>query len=136
MLISFPHSLRYNTSSRTFRYWNNASFPNISPLWWEGAYHTSELGLLFGTYTEYGVGPATPFEHKLSNKWQDLYLAFIKDPSGDALIEMGWPVWTPDAEQAVMVFGENGVTAQIWNATWFETQCNGVALTTGTDIIM
>ena len=129
-------SLRYNTSSRTFRYWNNASFPNISPLWWEGAYHTSELGLLFGTYTEYGVRGSTTYEHEVANRWQDFYLEFLKDPSGDALIELGWPLWAPGAEDAVMVFGQDGVVSQVWNASWFERQCDGVTLTTGTDVIM
>ncbi|KAL1867335.1 hypothetical protein Daus18300_006454 [Diaporthe australafricana] len=134
--VTYLSNLRYDTGARTFRYWNNASFPNISPLWWEGAYHTSELGLLFGTYIEYGVGPATEFEHQVADTWQDFYLAFIKDPTGDGLIEMGWPTWAPDAAEAVMVFGQDGVASQLWNATWFETQCEGVAITTGTNIVM
>ncbi|KAL2277494.1 hypothetical protein FJTKL_15411 [Diaporthe vaccinii] len=112
--LTLPYSLRYNTGSRTFRYWNDASFPNISPRWWEGAYHTSELPLLFGTF----------------------YLAFSKYPSGQGLIEMGWPAWSPNGTEAAMVFGEGGEVTQLWNATWFETQCEGVTITTGTNVTM
>lgn len=130
------HSLRYNTGSRTFRYWNNASFPNISPRWWEGAYHTSELPLLFGTFAEYGVGPPAAFEYEVSEQWQDFYLTFLKDPSGQGLIDMGWLAWTPNGTEAVLVFGEGGEATQLWDAAWFESQCEGVTITTGTDITM
>lgn len=74
------HSLRYQTNATNFYYFNNASFPNISPRFWEGAYHTSELPLLFGTFQLYGNASATPYEYSVSEYWQDMYLAFAKDP--------------------------------------------------------
>ncbi|KAG6356458.1 hypothetical protein INS49_015846 [Diaporthe citri] len=106
--VTYLSNLRYTTGSRTFRYWNNASFPNISPRWWEGAYHTSKLPLLLGTFTEHGAGPPTAFEYEVWEQWQDFYLAFLKDSSGQGLVDMGWPAWSPNGAEAVMVFGEGG----------------------------
>ncbi|KAB8274055.1 Alpha/Beta hydrolase protein [Aspergillus minisclerotigenes] len=85
--------LRYNTSSLTFRYYNMGNFSNTSPRPWEGAYHTSELPLVFGTYDWYG-GPATEYQAAVATRWQDLYLAFVKDPV-HALPKLGWPAYTP-----------------------------------------
>ncbi|KAL3443771.1 Alpha/Beta hydrolase protein [Aspergillus insuetus] len=95
LLTPIHHSsLRAHPNTTTFRYLNNASFPNISPRWWEGAYHTSELPLLFGTYAVYGNASATPLEAATSAKWQDLYVAFARDPV-IALPALGWPSYTP-----------------------------------------
>lgn len=49
---------------------------------------------------------------------------------------MGWPAWSPGGAEAVMVFGEGGEATQLWNATWFEAQCEGVTITTGTNVTM
>lgn len=82
------------------------------------------------------MGPATEYEHQVADAWQDLYLTFLKDPSGDGLIAAGWPAWSPNGTEAVMVFGQDEIVKQVWNATWFQTQCQGVHLTTGTDVVM
>lgn len=71
-----------------------ANFSNISPRSWEGAYHASELPLIFGTYETYG-GPPTEFETAVATHWQDLYLAFMQDPI-NALAARGWPPYSPD----------------------------------------
>lgn len=89
--------LRAQLNVTTFRYLNNASFPNISPRWWEGAYHTSETPLLFGTFAVYGDVPATPLEYATSAKWQDLYVAFAKDPE-NGLPALGWPRYSPEGQ--------------------------------------
>jgi hypothetical protein len=84
----YSHRAHLNTA--TFRYLNNVSFPNISPRWWEGAYHTSELPLLFGTYAVYGNASPMALESATSAEWQDLYVAFARDPV-NALPALGWP---------------------------------------------
>ncbi|OJJ46014.1 hypothetical protein ASPZODRAFT_67164 [Penicilliopsis zonata CBS 506.65] len=101
---NYYNGLRYNTSSLTFRWYNMAYFPNTSPRPWEKAYHASELPLLFGTYPWYG-GSATELQHQVSRRWQDLYLAFLKDPV-NALPQMGWPAYEPEGH--ALVFGRNG----------------------------
>lgn len=51
-------------------------------------------------------------------------------------MDMGWPAWSPGGTEAVMVFGEGGEVTQLWNATWFEAQCEGVDITTDTNVAM
>ncbi|KAL2843743.1 Alpha/Beta hydrolase protein [Aspergillus pseudoustus] len=77
---NYNAGLRAQLNVTTFRYLNNASFPNISPRWWEGAYHTSELPLLFGNL-----------------RFTDLYVAFARDPI-NALPALGWPSYTPEGQ--------------------------------------
>ncbi|PYH72311.1 chlorogenic acid esterase precursor [Aspergillus vadensis CBS 113365] len=114
--------LRYNTSSLSFRYFNTANFSNTSPRPWEGAYHSSELPLLFGTYSEYG-GPATPFQTAVASHWQDLYLAFMRDPV-NALPAMGWPAYHPDGY--AMMFAANGTVTSLLPMSTLETPCAGI----------
>jgi len=49
----------------TYRYQYAGNFSNVSPVSWMGAYHSSELPLLFGTHDEFR-GPSTPFEYQVS----------------------------------------------------------------------
>ncbi|KAL4897496.1 Alpha/Beta hydrolase protein [Aspergillus ambiguus] len=114
--------LRYNTSSLTFYYYNTANFSNISPRPWEGAYHTSELPLVFGTYSQYG-GPTTREEVDVATRWQELYLAFIRDPI-HGLPSMGWPAYRPDG--FAMVFAANNTPSQLIPVTELSNRCVGV----------
>ncbi|RGP81036.1 hypothetical protein FLONG3_825 [Fusarium longipes] len=80
--------LRVEAGAATYQYLYAGNFTNISPLPWLGAYHTAELPLVFGTY---GIeGPSTKFERRVSERMQDLYLAFASDPT-HGLEKLGWP---------------------------------------------
>jgi carboxylesterase type B len=128
--------LRYNISALTFRYFNTANFSNISPRPWEGAYHTSELPLIFGTYSLYTSGNDTTrppaeaaFEAAVSSHWQDLYLAFIRDPV-NGLPAMGWPAFQPKGgNKTVMMFGGNGseVVSELISNEYLTAPCMGIA---------
>ncbi|PWY90233.1 carboxylesterase, type B [Aspergillus heteromorphus CBS 117.55] len=85
-----PYSTRYRQSLglTTYRYQYRGNFTNISPSPGLGAYHTSELPMIFGTSTIFGAD--TKFETAVSEKMQDLWLAFAKDPAS-GLQEQGWP---------------------------------------------
>ncbi|KAJ5717924.1 hypothetical protein N7488_003570 [Penicillium malachiteum] len=72
----------------TFRYQYRGNFSNISPYFWFGAFHGSELPLLFGTYGDYR-GPPTAFETEVSDTMQDLWLAFARD-GAKGVEELGW----------------------------------------------
>ena len=79
----------------TWRYYFNASFPNLNPtapLAVRGfptlnleAYHSSEIFLVFGTYPSAG---ATEQEVVLSQYMQTAWASFAKDPTGKG---PGWP---------------------------------------------
>ncbi|KAJ5793224.1 uncharacterized protein N7503_009202 [Penicillium pulvis] len=72
----------------TFRYQYRGNFSNISPYFWFGAFHGSELPLLFGTYGDYR-GPPTAFENEVSYTMQDFWLAFARD-GAKGVEALGW----------------------------------------------
>ncbi|KAG9252332.1 Alpha/Beta hydrolase protein [Emericellopsis atlantica] len=80
--------LRAQAGAPTYQYLYDGNFTNISPRPWLGAYHTAELPLVFGTHETYG--PSSPFEKLLSEKMQDRWLQFMKDPA-NGLKAAGWP---------------------------------------------
>ncbi|PLB54156.1 carboxylesterase, type B [Aspergillus steynii IBT 23096] len=96
----FQCPVPYSTARReelgltTYRYQYRGNFSNIDALPTLGAYHSSELPLIFGTADDV-FGPSTPFEKAVSHKMQDLWVAFAKDPEA-GLKRQGWPVSTSD----------------------------------------
>ncbi|KAK4893513.1 hypothetical protein LTR27_008196 [Elasticomyces elasticus] len=95
----------------TYRYQYSGVFNNTSPVGWFGAYHSSELPLLFGTHYEYR-GDSTPYEYEVSHFMEALWLSFARDPSKapSATLPSGdlfsWPAVT--AENDVMIEIANG----------------------------
>jgi acetylcholinesterase len=78
--------MRANAGLTSYFYQYRGNFTNIHPTL--GAFHSSELPLVFGTH---GIinSPSTPFEKETSEKMQDLWLAFLKDPE-KGLPQAGW----------------------------------------------
>lgn len=106
--------LRAGVGATTYRFLYGGNFSDISPVPWLGAYHVSDLPMVFGTY---GLeGPATTFEEQVSQRMQDLYLEFIKDPA-EGLERAGWPVATGRSDEAdIMAFAVDGELTQLVSA--------------------
>lgn len=62
----------------TWRYFFNASLPNLKLFPGSGAYHSSEIPLIFGTFP---MCSAISFQQRLSAKMQQAWADFAKDPS-------------------------------------------------------
>lgn len=114
---------RYAAGAETFRYLYDGNFSNIAPRPWEGAYHSSELPLIFGT-SDIVRGANTPFETQLSELMQDLYLAFISDPQ-NGLPSMGWPAYSPNGS-AVLLGQDDQVLIQNISVSELAAPCNGL----------
>ncbi|KAJ4417865.1 hypothetical protein N0V82_005922 [Gnomoniopsis sp. IMI 355080] len=82
---------RLANNRTTHRWFYSGNFTNISPKYWDGAYHESELPMLFGTHMDFR-GNSTEFEYELSYVMQDAYAAFVKDPE-HGLDAIGWPAY-------------------------------------------
>ncbi|KAI8294762.1 Lipase 4 [Colletotrichum sp. SAR 10_98] len=91
----------------TYRFFYAAVFNNTSPRPWMGAYHGSELPMIFGTHADFR-GNSTPFEYELSHVMEDALTTFIKDSTA-GLDAIGWPVYTAE-DREVRTYGENNVT--------------------------
>ncbi|OCL09500.1 para-nitrobenzyl esterase [Glonium stellatum] len=118
---------RYAVGATTFRYLYAGNFSNISPRLWEGAYHSSELPLIFGTS---GIvrGASTVFELALSMRMQDLYLAFAQDNIHGLPAER-WSAYEP--EGTAMLLGSGETVTQNVSVEVLEAPCDGSAAATG-----
>ncbi|RSL40132.1 hypothetical protein CEP53_013576 [Fusarium sp. AF-6] len=113
--------LRSKAGATTYQYLYAGNFTNISPLPWLGAYHTAELPLVFGTYEV--DGPSTPFQRRVSQRMQDLYVKFAIDPA-HGLQEAGWKPATEELERSRIVeWGANGKVEQALSAKGLRDEC-------------
>ncbi|KAF4625383.1 hypothetical protein G7Y89_g12784 [Cudoniella acicularis] len=103
----------------TFRYQYAGNFTNVSSLWWMGAYHSSELPLLFGTHGDFR-GASTPFESRLSATMQDLWVAFAKDGAA-GITAKGWPKYS--ANGSALQFGKDDILTQAVSNTIIDAAC-------------
>jgi carboxylesterase type B len=93
-----------------WRYYYNASFPALYSFPEAGAYHSSEMPQVFGTYTvadQYGA--VTKVQEKLSGYMQKTWADFAKDPYNG----LEWAPLGSDCEDEMVDLGgvdENGGT--------------------------
>lgn len=84
----------------SWRYYYNASFPNLDIFEDAGVYHSSEIALVSGTFPANG---STPYQHKLSRSIQKVWTDFAKDP-----YKFGQPPWS-QGSQAMAELGNSRV---------------------------
>ncbi|CAD0053012.1 unnamed protein product [Aureobasidium pullulans] len=114
--------LRQLTNRPTYRYVYSGNFSNIAPAPWLGAYHSSELPLLFGTYDNFrGAGPA--LEGQTSVAMQDAWVAFTKDGM-QGIESTGWQEYEVLGENTVRDFGD-GVAVKDTDLKYLEGLCDG-----------
>jgi cholinesterase len=87
-VVIFPVLLSKLTPMTRYRY--HGVFPNQILTAKSGAYHSSEIPLIFGTSTD--TGADTPDEAKLAKAMQHAWATFAKDPD-NGLSRLGWPVY-------------------------------------------
>ena len=109
-------SLRSAFNPHVYRYESAANFTNVSPQPWLGAYHSSDLAYIFGTHQEFR-GHSTGYEYETSHKFQDLLLAFIKDPEN---VE-GWPTYS--SGQLLRIGAQGGPVSQVVPNSEFSGPC-------------
>lgn len=99
---------QHNASTPTYRYLFSGNFSNVSPLFWMGAYHASDLAFMFGTHQDLqspGTGAgSTPEEFAVSEAMQNIVLDMARN-SGYA---SSWPTYQ---QGNILDFG-NGSTVQ------------------------
>ena len=115
--------LRDQVGLPTYRYEWAGNFSNIAPAPWLGAYHYSDLYMLFGTYL-IAPGEISDLEVQTSEGMQDYFLDFISDPS--SLQGYGWPeyeVYQTDGGKLAQ-FGADGRVVQFVDGDTVEGACH------------
>lgn len=120
----------------TYRYQYAGNFTNLSPLSWFGAYHSSELPLLFGTHDEYH-SRSTKFEWEVSYAMEELWLSFAEDPTrGPSRVANGDDPVNPNKEGSfswpkfhqggldMLLFAEDNKLMQLVSADSIENGCS------------
>jgi carboxylesterase type B len=122
----------------TYRYQYAGNFSNVSPVPWFGAYHSSELPILFGTHYEYR-GNSTPFEWDVSFAMEAMWLSFAEDSSrGPARLSVGaassnpnnqsyfaWPEFEQGSSN-MLLFAEDNEVMQLVSSDRIDDHCSSL----------
>ncbi|KAL2014749.1 hypothetical protein VTN00DRAFT_2274 [Thermoascus crustaceus] len=125
--------LRLNQSVPTWRYVYHGNFSNLSPVPWLGAYHSSEVPIVLGTYNMSPLAvddPSTPEEVAVSKYIQGAWVTFAKDPwnglsGGEG--KYNWPRFDPDPDKKTLInlALNNSDTAVSTSAAEWDGHCQG-----------
>lgn len=111
----------------TWRYRFHGVFPNTNISSEGGAYHGSELTLIFGT--EFAAPASTVQEVAVADYVQGAWVTFAKDPvSGLGGYEGGWPEYDPAKETLVRLAWEDSVGANLALPGLYDAMCDEVSI--------
>ncbi|KAK5659085.1 hypothetical protein OQA88_1174 [Cercophora sp. LCS_1] len=100
----------------TYRYLYSGNFTNITPRYWLGGMHSSDIPLVFGTHHQYR-GNSTELEWQTSFAMQSFWVSFAANPSADPRNHVGqvWPKFT-GTDGDIIVFGNATVPSASYAA--------------------
>ncbi|KAH6613724.1 Alpha/Beta hydrolase protein [Chaetomium sp. MPI-SDFR-AT-0129] len=113
----------------TYRYQYAGNFSSVTPYGWMGAYHASDIPMVFGTYATLGEREkVTEFQREVAETMQDYLLAFLEDPWGrgedGGLRKFGWLPWGGGGGRNMMRFGgRDGVVVRNVSAGEVDDAC-------------
>ncbi|KAF8183220.1 Alpha/Beta hydrolase protein [Mycena galopus ATCC 62051] len=110
--------LRQAHGLTTYRFRYDGNFSNISPPEFSGAYHTSELPLIFGTAGEFH-GKSTPYEDSVSVRMQSLWLTFAANPETG----LGLAGWNSYNEGKAVLLGDSDEAVKLIAADQLDGIC-------------
>lgn len=128
VLNSTAYRNRLGTDVPVFRILYAGTFPNLNYYKWLGAYHASDLPIIFGTYHLLDIiAPTTSFEVEVSHSMQDYVLAFAADPYHGPQ-KVGWQpmVVTDPGGGDLLRFGADGKVFDHINGTEVDGACSGL----------
>jgi carboxylesterase type B len=120
-------AMRRSLGLDTYRYLWAGNFSNISPVPWLGAYHWSDLLMIFGTYQD-ASGVIPQLEVDTSESMQDHILAFLKDPS-TVHRSVGWTAFDPSSADGgkILEFGKGSPVKTI-TGDWLDAGCYNTSI--------
>ncbi|KAK6209440.1 hypothetical protein LQW54_006293 [Pestalotiopsis sp. IQ-011] len=114
--------LRQSFGLDTYRYIYAGNFSNISPVPWLGAFHWSDVLMIFGTYM-LDVDEIPQLEIDTSKAMQDFLLAFARDAASVSETR-GWPRFDANVTDGgqILEFG-NGVPVKNVTGDYVDWSC-------------
>jgi carboxylesterase type B len=108
-----------------YRYQYAGNWSNTDPFPWMGAYHASDLPMLFGTY-DAARGNGTELEIETSQTMEDFLFAFVSDPINGPK-GLGWVPFDASAPDGgtMLRFGGDGKAVQNVSGNAVEGVCTG-----------
>lgn len=111
-----------------YRYFGNWSNTRLYPT--SGAYHGTEMQMLFGNSEDVsGIAP-TAAQVQLTEVMQKAWVAFAEDPTS-GLEKYGWPRYAPEEETLVRLGHENRPIPDFVKPEVYSWNCSNVVLAGG-----
>ncbi|MCJ1377664.1 hypothetical protein MMC17_000760 [Xylographa soralifera] len=102
-----------------WRYEYFGDWPNLRLYPGSGAYHTSEVSMVFGTAPDLSGEPDTPLQQAVSRYMMHAWAAFAKDPENGLRERLGWPVYNTSGETLVRLgYGDETVASFVSPAAY------------------
>jgi len=124
MLGCSPHAVtlaRRKAGVPAWRYLYQGGYPN-QDIGIPGAWHTSEIGLVFGTTEFISNIPDTAEEKKLVDLMQRAWTGFAKNPT-DGLTKLGWPLYSDKEPSLIVLGGVNSSAVTFEKSSKFDKGC-------------
>ena len=90
-----------------------------------GAYHGSELTLLWGTSQDVTLVKDSKALNKMSGYLMRAWTAFIRDPQ-NGLKDFGWPMYNPDGNTLISLANDGDEGATFGNSTAYDGHCEEI----------
>lgn len=93
-----------------WRYEYFGDWPNLRLYSGSGAYHTSEVSMVFGTTADLTGEPNTPLQEVVSAYMMGVWATFARDPVDGLRVQLGWPTYNKSGEMiSISCFGSSSL---------------------------
>ncbi|KAK2592457.1 hypothetical protein QQS21_009836 [Conoideocrella luteorostrata] len=103
--------------------WNNTRLYPTS-----GAYHGSDLHMIFGASAEVSGLPTVEDQRKLTEVMQKAWFEFSNDPVHGLRDRMGWPEFNPATESLVVLGKDNSPSPVLEKPSVYDAPCSTITL--------
>lgn len=115
-----------NVPSWIWRYfgdWNNTRLYPTS-----GAYHGSDLHMIFGASADVSGLPVVPNQRRLTLVMQKAWYEFSNDPFDGLSSKMGWPKFDPKTKSLVVLGKDNSPVPVLQKPSDYDSPCSTITL--------
>jgi hypothetical protein len=106
-----------------WRYRYFADWPNLRLYPGSGAYHGSEIHMVFGGAQDVSGIPNSKAENELSAYMMMAWAAFADDPKEGLNMRLGWPMYDPEFDTLVRLGYDEATTASYVKPGVYDAEC-------------